>query len=555
MKNLIPIAQAQNQIAQLLLAQAGVTEYKADWLTNAKTVTRDTSGRFASKASQIKTDVTKSVGSVSEQLKRYTKDPELAKHAINTKLIELTGKGLEKLVDKNPEFANKLTELMFGVDAQKTRDRLAELYAEVNPGLPNAIKPNPVAEITDDIKGLKKGRDPKELAKDLGRAFELAGYKYNKLIDDLNHVESESEAIKTLGKVAATSIPIAAYLAATLAPEIAIGLLAQDTLASILVSAAATQAVAFGANKAMDQADVKNPWFRLGIDLAIGVGVGGTVSTGVKQLEKRAFVKAKAVRKAAEVAEAEAKVAKAASQKIVKKPEIHSAEKFKDVEIKFLELEYGTSSFSTCVIDNQKYFLKTRGGYEGEVRAVTEEMAYDIGRTLGIEKHLIPTASRKIGNELFTASHFVEQGEILKGGSQKIASLLDKVTLTKCALFDFVTANSDRNASNFLIDGDGILKLIDHEYCFYVFSDFQGYLIGALSKITDDPEVLSEAKNILSLKTDILSLMKDKKYKGVNWVADIEEDKKRFIKIVEKRFEKLEKAIEMKSLKSVCKNA
>lgn len=49
MNNLVKIAQAQNQIAQLLLAQAGVTEYKADWLTNAKTVTRDASGRFASK--------------------------------------------------------------------------------------------------------------------------------------------------------------------------------------------------------------------------------------------------------------------------------------------------------------------------------------------------------------------------------------------------------------------------------------------------------------------------------------------------------------------------
>jgi chaperonin cofactor prefoldin len=290
-------ALAQAQVSGIFV-EAALKEYAADWRKGSeeKTVMRDSAtGQFAKKA----TSVTESVKDAAATIQEAIKDPKEAKRKVNNELLKLTAKGLDKLVEKNPEFADKLLNKMFGIDAQTARDRLADKYAKINPGLPNAIKPDPFKEIVNSISGLQEGRDPKELAKDIKRAFELAGFKYNKLIDDLNNVESESEGIKVLGKIAAASIPIAGYLAATLTPEIAIGMLVGDTLGTILVSAAATQAVSFAANKAMDKMDVKNPLVRLGIDLAIGIGVGSGVSAAAKATGKTGK---KTVNKATEMA-------------------------------------------------------------------------------------------------------------------------------------------------------------------------------------------------------------------------------------------------------------
>jgi hypothetical protein len=274
---------AQVQCTSILL-EAALKEYAADWLKNADSVMRDETGKFAKKVASVGQEVSQVKQSVQETIK----DPKEARRKVSSELLKLTAKGLDKLVEKNPKFTDELLDKMFGLDAQKARDKLADMYGDINPGLPNAIRPDPLKETLSDVlkNALAHKGNPKQLAKDLIQAFELAGDSYNKLIDDLNNVESESEAIKLLGKIAATSIPIAGYLAATLTPEIAIGLLAGDTLTTILASAAATQAVSFAANKAMDKMDVENPWVRTGIDLAVGIGVGGAVSTGAKQLKQ-----------------------------------------------------------------------------------------------------------------------------------------------------------------------------------------------------------------------------------------------------------------------------
>jgi hypothetical protein len=306
---------AQLQCTSVLL-EAALKEYTADWLKNTESVVRDETGRFAKKAASVG----QGASQVKESIEKAIKDPKEAKRKVSSELLKLTAKGLDKLVTKYPKFTDELLNKMFGLDAQKARDRLADIYGEINPGLPNAIRPDPLPEpvkatLKDILKQALAHQDkPKELTKDLQKAFELVGDNYNQLIDDLNNVESESEAIKLLGKLAAASIPISAYLAATLTPEIAVGLLVGDTLGTILTSAAATQAVSFAANKAMDNMDVDNPWVRIGIDLAIGVGVGGAVSAGAKQLEKKAILKAAEAKKAAEIAEAEAKAAKEAEE-------------------------------------------------------------------------------------------------------------------------------------------------------------------------------------------------------------------------------------------------
>lgn len=293
------LAQAQLEV---ICAQVGLKEYAANWLKEAGTVTRDTSGRFASRATGILLNEqftearekihsgTGHIGKLVDQLDSYIKDPELAKKKISTELIKLAGRGLDKLVEKNPKFADILLDKMFGIDAQKARDNLADLYGKINPGLPNAIKPNPFAELVNDLKGLKKGRDPKELVKDLGRAFERTAYEYEKLIYELNNVESDSEAIKQLGKIAAASLPIATYLGFALTPELVMGLIFQESLPVILTSFAAGEAASLGVNKAMDELEIENFPLRLAVDILASTAASISVAGGIKAIEKSGIV-------------------------------------------------------------------------------------------------------------------------------------------------------------------------------------------------------------------------------------------------------------------------
>jgi len=295
-----PYTVLQAQLNSVLL-QALVKEFGAQWLVNVDSVLRDEGGKFASKASATRSAISQNIEEVSSKtstvkqiLREAMRDPEAAKLKVNSELLKLTAKGLEKIANKDPEFADKLTDRMFGIDAQKTRDKLADMYGEINPGLPNAIKPDPFKDIADDLKGLKDGREPKELIKDFQRAFELTGYRYNKLIDDLNNVQSESELIKKLGKLTATAIPIGIYLAAVLTPEIAIGLLLRQRLSTILTFAAIGQLSYFISNKIADEAGVENFWARLGIDFAVNLATGITLETAwvqLRALKNRAAVK------------------------------------------------------------------------------------------------------------------------------------------------------------------------------------------------------------------------------------------------------------------------
>jgi hypothetical protein len=280
----------QARVTSILL-EATLKEYAADWLKNADSVVRDETGKFAKKAASAGQEVSQ------------------VKQKVSSELLKLTARGLDKLVEKNPKFTDELLDKMFGLDAQKARDKLADMYGEINPELPNAIRPDPLKETLADVlkKALAHKGNPKQLAKDLAQAFELVGDSYNKLIDDLNNVESESEAIKLLGKIAATSIPIAGYLAATLTPEIAIGLLAGDTLGTILASTAAAQATSFAANKAMDKMDVTDPKTRLAVDLFSSVAAGTAISAGAKVLVKKGILKANVAEKSAAVTQKNAK--------------------------------------------------------------------------------------------------------------------------------------------------------------------------------------------------------------------------------------------------------
>ncbi len=322
MLNPYTLIQAQ---ANSVLLQALLKEFGAEWLVNVDSVLRDEGGRFASKASAA-TGAIKEVGTkastVKQVLQEALRDPDAAKLKVSSEVLKLTAKGLEKLVEKDPEFADKLTDRMFGTDAQKTRDKLADMYGEINPGLPNAIKPDPFKDIADDLMKLKDGRDPKELRKDFQRAFELTGYRYNKLLDDLNNVESESELIRKLGKLTATAIPMAIYLAAVLTPEVAIGLLLRQRLTTILAFAAVGQLSYFVSNKIADEAGVENFWARLGIDFAVNLATGITLETAWSQMRS---LKNRAATKTAEA------IAKAPSVQLAHSLYEEGEPKFKDI--------------------------------------------------------------------------------------------------------------------------------------------------------------------------------------------------------------------------------
>jgi hypothetical protein len=296
---------AQAQCVSILL-EAALKEYTADWLKNAESVVRDETGRFAKKAASVGQNVSQ----VKESIEEAIKNPQKAKRKISSKLLKLMAKGLDKLVQKYPEFTEKLLDKMFGLDAQKARDRLADEYGRINPGLPNAIRPDPLPEplketLADILKQMKAHKgDPKALAKDLQRAFELAGENYNELIDQLNNNLSNNDRvqdfIKILGKIASASIPLSTFLAFTLGPEIALGLLMEEGLATIITNTGVGVTWNFVADKALEAADIEDPWVQGGVHLAVSVGA----TTGM--MDWRGFYRA-GVPKSAKLAKEAAK--------------------------------------------------------------------------------------------------------------------------------------------------------------------------------------------------------------------------------------------------------
>jgi hypothetical protein len=90
------------------------------------------------------------------------------------------------------------------------------------------------------------------------------------MLDDLNNMPDKPPFIQVMGKAAAMTIPIAMFLGATLAPELAIGMMLGDNLGIVLTNAVVAQFWSMLANKAMDERDIKNPLTRLGVDMLIG---------------------------------------------------------------------------------------------------------------------------------------------------------------------------------------------------------------------------------------------------------------------------------------------
>ena len=272
--------QSRSLIVQGLLQAEAAKEYEADWLKNAKVVTRDTTGRFASKGSSIKQSVQDTT-------------------AILKQGFDLTGDTIQSLI-KDPEF-RKRAGLAAGLPMAKLISNLAT-QARLNPKLTekldewiaNATKEfadqygddkNPMAQA---IRNNKLAQPPKDASFNEKMEFRVA--QYTAYQEALKNPEDFSKRDEIIGKAAAASIPIGVSLAIALGFEVAIPLFLAQSVnwATVLSSVALGEAADFAVQKGMDKLEINNPALRIGASMVAGILAGGLV-TGVNN--KIAFAK------------------------------------------------------------------------------------------------------------------------------------------------------------------------------------------------------------------------------------------------------------------------
>jgi hypothetical protein len=324
--------QSRSLIVQRLLQAEAAKEYEADWLKNAKVVTRDTTGRFASKGSSIKQSVQDTT-------------------AILKQGFDLTGDTIQSLI-KDPEF-RKRAGLAAGLPMAKLISNLAT-QARLNPKLTekldewiaNATKEfadqygddkNPMAQA---IRNNKLAQPPKDASFNEKMEFRVA--QYTAYQEALKNPEDFSKRDEIIGKAAAASIPIGVSLAIALGFEVAIPLFLAQSVnwATVLSSVALGEAADFAVQKGMDKLEINNPALRIGASIVAGILAGGLVTgvnnkiKNIERLEVERLAKEEAKRLADEEAERLAKeeIERLAKEKLAKEEaEYQAKEKAKQL--------------------------------------------------------------------------------------------------------------------------------------------------------------------------------------------------------------------------------
>ena len=259
-------------LRQLIQAESGLKEYKADWLTNAKVVTRDATGRFASKGSSIKQSVQDTTAILkqgfdltTDTIQSLLKDPEFRKRAGLA-----AGLPMAKLISNlatqarlNPKSTEKLDEWI----ANATKE-FADQYGDDK---------NPMAQA---IRKANLAQPPKDASFNEKMEFRVAQFAAYK--EALESPEDYSKRDELIGKAAAAAIPIGISLAIALGFEVAIPLFMAQGVnwATVLSSVAIGEAADFAVQKGMDKLEINNPALRIGASMVAGALAGGLV-TGV----------------------------------------------------------------------------------------------------------------------------------------------------------------------------------------------------------------------------------------------------------------------------------
>jgi hypothetical protein len=279
-------------VQQLLQAEAGIKEYDASWLKNTGEVMRDATGKFAKKGATVDTPQQPQAGVMpgTMQMPGLGQAQQMTWTAMDMLKngSEITGDLIQGLV-QDPGFRQRAG-LVAGLAGAKALEKILE-KSKIDPRLEDKLN-DFIAEATEKLAD-EYGDDKDPFAQAIRTAgtdeppqgvpfqqrmeYDIA--KYQAYTEALKNPKKYDKKKELIGKAVKASIPVVAYLGLTLGPEVIIGLVMKESLEAILVSAAVGQAVSFGANKAMDKANIENPWVRAGIDLAVGIGAGGLLAS------------------------------------------------------------------------------------------------------------------------------------------------------------------------------------------------------------------------------------------------------------------------------------
>ena len=279
-------------VQQLLQAEAGIKEYDASWLKNTGEVMRDATGKFAKKGATVDTPQQPQAGVMpgTMQMPGLGQAQQMTWTAMDMleNGSEITGDLIQGLV-QDPGFRQRAG-LVAGLAGAKALEKILE-KSKIDPRLEAKLN-DFIAEATQKLAD-EYGDDKDPFAQAIRTAgtdeppqgvpfqqrmeYDLA--KYQAYTEALKNPKKYDKKKELMGKAVKASIPVVAYLGLTLGPEVIIGLVMKESLEAILVSAAVGQAVSFGANKAMDKANIENQWVRAGVDLAVGIAAGGLLAS------------------------------------------------------------------------------------------------------------------------------------------------------------------------------------------------------------------------------------------------------------------------------------
>jgi len=190
------LVQGQLQLIPILAEAEELKEYSAPWLKKAQVITRDGTGKFASKASESAI----AVGNDNSQ-------------AIHTSVLNLLQSGSERLRDTLND--------AFGSGADSWRSQVAQRFSDLGSDFKKAVSRNPFAnldtqaqKLVDDLDNLKgeviDNVSENKLANRATALFTQAQKSYHKAIQKIDSIEgTPGKIIDAMGEIAAKAVPIA----------------------------------------------------------------------------------------------------------------------------------------------------------------------------------------------------------------------------------------------------------------------------------------------------------------------------------------------------------
>jgi hypothetical protein len=324
----VQLIQCHIAILQALITCGELVEYDANWLPNAKKVVRDKSGRFASRAAQIKEDATalaQTGGQLldisADAISNMVKDPGFRERA-GLQTSAMMGKAIGNLVAQAKIFPGLEKEIDKLIKEQEKK--LTDIYGKDNDALNQAFRKT------------KLPQPPKDASFKDKLEFQVARYKaYEDTLKNPQH-RTTLDDVAAVGKAA---VPVAAGIGLNLAVDLAVPLLLGNPLslgalaAVSVASYAASELASFGTKKLLDKtglSDTQKVIADIAVRILAGAAVSGAASKvagniAAKEAEKKSAEEAALAKKAAEKKVANAALALASSRRYRKAVARHNA--------------------------------------------------------------------------------------------------------------------------------------------------------------------------------------------------------------------------------------